>query len=982
MIQRLHIQRGVFYQECIGNALDVGPRMMLKGAAIPDVEEDTVVLTDGTVHPKRRTTALEIPINDSEILSLARLMEEQSRLYGHRVGFIGLSGPSGSHMVFAEPTNLSVQPASAGLRDVANSMLRLETRTFTTPVVAGSNLLSPIPWEDTSTPGAPDNARGIALLQDGSLAATDHASQEVYLYDGWDGDAYRKIDIGAGNQQDLEVIDDDGEEVLAIASYGDSAIRFHRLDGSEVYSPLTVRDTGGSDLAGVAAVTVGDAGNLLVGTQDGTIYEYSSVWYGGASTIDASASYDPPVTTMLSMYWDGSRLLSTGVDSTGNHRLQNHGSAYGSVGEFVFVDDAEGVTASGSDPIVLLSDGSSTIQRHDGVSATVITSSALSVPQPMRIRGSDGLPERGYFGPVWTAQHACSVGVEGIPDTVSSTDNIELTMPFPMGGAEVRLTGVTGELDAQDFGDTALGVSDSSRIGSPPQLLLSGGKYSGLGISSASIWSLYASLESVASRPSLEVVQVGTPRGVLRGGVGSSCVVSPAWAGSQVDAQQITTIHADAGDTLDMSVTEAPGDSLFHGFIDGEGDARQGLSTTPPFEYDTDGDYVPELVSESLDNVVSVTLGGSVGGYSPEPIDLSKVVAVEDLIFRIPVDLATVTVDDPSKIKSLDFGENEDAIIDTSDVAVYENLEDITAKDTAQSSSPGPTINGPFSNLSDLPLKTADWGRHQAWNDENLAYVNSTLIFWTNRNTNKQFRWMPGSAQRPTPWLRSFADLDMWDQGGNNDEIFPDEMGWDAWKSRLQVGCVRRSTFSWTSNARLAHPLAEACVEGHAFAAHDVVDADPTTGDGLFVLNGDLTAQDVNYTDPETGETYTATGVDAFPSPTDPGASDGLGDLWTEAPGERLFLVEDSTGTQWMCSTTDPGSVNGSTNTEVTLGAAVSGDAVIWPASGTRPDGWASLQDAIDDSSGPSESDLDNGLFRDSIRGAGAPVSYSPGGYY
>jgi len=592
-LRRRHFSRIVLWQECVGNVLDLPARWCLAASGPEETRAQTAA---GTERATRRTHTIQVPLSEGETARLADVMAELSDLYGHKVGATLLGSSSAQHITWAQPTSLQVTPEGGELFGMAASVLRLQTSIFHAAIAESKNLLAPVPWEGTSTPGSPTGADGFTTLVDGDIAVYDDSLSEIFLYERWDGDTYRRLSVPAlGSPAGLtSYVRSGAEELILVDAANDQLVRID-VQGNTL-GTITPQDSGGSGYQ-VAGVTVASDDLVLLSESD-DLHIYSGVPASGTASATSTTSVSTDTGLVLGYDELSGDLLSI-QDVSGTLQARRHDGVAASVG------DTTGVTGDGVDAydgtLYILEDPGGLQNRGllgtSGLPLSTEGEVDLTRRMPLRVRNANGRPERGYYGPTWTAGHEVSVGIGGVPDMVSSTKPVILDLTLPIGTAEVRLENVTGELDGLDFGGTSLGLSDSSRIGSPPQLLLEGGKYSGLGINLNGVWAVRSRLEDVANRPELVVVSAGDARGALEGAYSKSCVISPGWAGA-VEAIAFDW-EADAGDELSIQVNDAAGNYI--GQISGEGEEVTGTSAT--FTAENAGTYTAELVAESFEGI-------------------------------------------------------------------------------------------------------------------------------------------------------------------------------------------------------------------------------------------------------------------------------------------------------------------------------------------------------------------------------------------
>jgi len=270
-MRRRHFSRIVLWQECVGNVLDLPPRYCLASSG-PDVHESTFDTAAGTEATTSRTHVIEVPLSDEETARLAEIMEELSGLYGHRVGATLLGSRGAQHIQWAEATSLRVLPEGRDFFGMAASVLRLKTSVFHASIQETTNLIEPVPWEGTSTPGSPGQADGLTTLDGGEVAVYDDNLQEIFLFESWDGPTYRRFStpVALGPNAGMTSFVRGGAEELLVVDPGADVIRLD-LTGTELdrFTPEAADSTviaaaGGTVLKGDDTFPSGAAGGDLV----------------------------------------------------------------------------------------------------------------------------------------------------------------------------------------------------------------------------------------------------------------------------------------------------------------------------------------------------------------------------------------------------------------------------------------------------------------------------------------------------------------------------------------------------------------------------------------------------------------------------------------------------------------------------------------------------------------------------------------------
>jgi len=389
-----------------------------------------------------RTHVVEVPVVDSDLLALSELMQEQSQLYGHKVGMIAVSGPDGSHLTWTEPAHLSVVEQASQFRDMARSRLRLQTRTFHAAVGEGQNILQPVPWEGTSTPGSPQSPLGLTAFSGRETVVYDDSSGDLFLFEAWDRPTFKRLSPSSSFGSPLSSVKRSGQEEILVAESASSSADVLRVTptGSSLGS-FRPKAQDGSDITKKGIAVAGD--RFVVQSDSNIIYVYDHVPKGGTpnASSDSNFLYFGAGVTFDEQSGD---LLSLIVDDNGDDVIRRHDGVSGSTTASLKPNTgADAILANGNTLYVL--DGSRVekwgkLGDGGGLPSFEEDNRQIDREMPLRVRDIDtGRPVRGYFGPTWMADHDVEVDVRGLPDTVSSTDPIELQMPFPFGGAEVRL---------------------------------------------------------------------------------------------------------------------------------------------------------------------------------------------------------------------------------------------------------------------------------------------------------------------------------------------------------------------------------------------------------------------------------------------------------------------------------------------------------------------------------------------------------------
>lgn len=611
-MRRRHFSRIVLWQECVGNVLDLPPRYCL-AASGPDVQEETFATAAGTEATTAREHVIEVPVSEEETARLAEIMEELSNVYGHRVGATLLGSQGAQHIQWAEATSLRVLPESRDFFGMAASVLRLKTSVFHASIGETTNLIEPVPWEGASTPGSASQIDGITTLAGSELAVYDDSEERVYLHTRWNEGTYRRFKTPQKFGPDVGMtayVRGGDEEILMIDEGVDEIVRFD-LTGTQL-GVINPNNASGGALS-PSGLTIANGDLVVIGTND-DLHIYDGVPDGSSNFVNATSSTSISSNTGKYISYDSSANLLFSIANTGSAReIRLHQGTSASITDTFSTQSRAGEHGlSAADEHLFLTDDVSVADYGETNATSVPTfekaSADITRRMPLRVRRSDGRPERGYYGPTWRAGHECRVDIDGVPDTVSVSDPIVLDYTLPIGTAEIELRNVTGELDGLAFNGTALGLSGGG-VASPPRLLLEGGKYSGLGINASGVWAVRARLEDVAARPELVIYYpgagVGDPRGALRGAYSEDCVSQVGWTGANVQAIAFD-VDADAGDDLSIAVTDAAGNYI--GQISGDGNAVKGTSAT--FTYENAGVFTAELVSEAFEGLTELDIRG------------------------------------------------------------------------------------------------------------------------------------------------------------------------------------------------------------------------------------------------------------------------------------------------------------------------------------------------------------------------------------
>ena len=611
-ILRRLLSRIVIFERPTGNILDLSASRILS-SDVPSVNEERVQVADGTTRARRRSTTIDLAVVGEEEARLARLMADSCP-----VGMIALGRPGTKHLVWQEDAILSRVPSPSGPLQKAPDSVRLETNVFNPSVWDATNLVAGVPWEGASTLGAPDQADGLTFLSGGEMVVYDGSLEALFLYKRWDRPTFRRLEATLSDRGALATHVRNGQEEI----HDGSGLRIDPKDGSTIGSYSAVSTTGGAyPKAGIAVAN----GKLITLSPTDTLYFYDSVPATGtvqatsqqdlsslSTQTGESLAFDPRTGDLFSLF-----------DDDGQLKVRRHDGATATVTQTAPLTGSKGIALFdghlyGHTDIKVQEYGD---QGGSGVENTILRDADLTRPMPYFPGGATGDRRPAYSGPYWRNDQTSSIDVEGQPTGVSSSHPAILEIVAPLIGATLRLLNVTGELDGIDWNGTALNLNQSSRIGSPPEITLKGGKYSDLGISSAQIWKLRMRVESAAARPRLEVVDPGEALGARPGGTVSDCqnrVASPAWGSVTAIAFDI-----DASDdgTLLISVVDAVGNYV--GQLSGDGESVQGTSAT--FTYESAGVYTAEMVAQpNFDGVTEVDLQGPVdiasfdGGALPD----------------------------------------------------------------------------------------------------------------------------------------------------------------------------------------------------------------------------------------------------------------------------------------------------------------------------------------------------------------------------
>jgi len=702
-------ERIVLYQTQAANILDLGPRKV-KSISGPQREEDRTENAAGGTTVTGRQHQLTIPLTAEEEARFARLICDG---VGCACGAWLLGKQGAEHWGWLEPVRPGMgDGAGRSVGSVGDRAITLQSQHLTPAIGRGRDLIEAVPWVGTSAQPSLQGTSGITVANNGRLAVIDDVAGEVVLFNRFDGQVVDRFSTTI-DQPDLTY--DAGRREFIISD-GVSELSRYDLNGNlgDVIKP---EDQSGSPLTGGFGVTIGD-GDLILQDDSDTIYRYDGVPKGG--NITATGELSITTDTVTPALTHSGNLISLGVDSSGTRQVREHNGTFDATSSVVLTDDAIRGLATIRGDLMTALDGDTTvspadlpIRRHDGITGNVEESFDAGRRQPLIPGGIQADRKPGYDGPYWRHVAGGNVNILGETTGITNSDPAFLQFVFPVPGAEIRLEGVTGALDGLDFGGTAININDSSRIGSPPQLLLEGGKYSGLGINSSGVWYVRARIDSAAAIPQLVVVDPSTPRGVRRGGVVSDCsqrITSPKW-GAPVETVAFD-IDASAGDGLTVSVTEAPGTDNYVGQISGDGESIKGESAT--FDYANAGTFTAEMVAQpDFEGVTEADLRG--------PIDLStlgdlgKLADATRFIFRdgagtlfnelpasaIPSSLTTVNAGGNFKASLTTLSSVAELRVESTDVfGDFGDLGTHTIFNIGRSSGPfSGTLNGtPFNN--------------------------------------------------------------------------------------------------------------------------------------------------------------------------------------------------------------------------------------------------------------------------------------------
>jgi hypothetical protein len=363
----------------------------------------------------------------------------------------------------------------------------------------------------------------------------------------------------------------------------------------------------------------------------------------------------------------------------------------------------------------------------------------------------------------------------------------------------------------------------------------------------------------------------------------------------------------------------------------------------------------PSTASGTVAFGVTYPMSGRGGNKSVENLDLTYWQGVDALEIKgePTFSLHDISFYDTTNIKEITSsgtkrpGMSLDLDILANDFPNLEKLEGNRAFDTIYLPSDGSELG-----------KLTEFPNLQVWEVKDIsAYSGSVnfasfpaslelkeLIIWNNSASDS---WDPSALGKSDPYFPEWSPLEKVDialRAGVVRDILRDF--WQARISHGQAGC----SLNLSINGKPVPQDFKDLIYGAAWLQHEIVSID--TGSNVVEISGDQTNYTYNYSGDDLSFNKT---TNAFPDPTSSSS------YWSVNPGERVFSIKDSSGTFWYLSTTDAGSVNGSTNTEVTLGSP-SGEPTVWQHGQDRSNSTYDL------------SDLDNSssmYFDDSLQSAG-----------
>lgn len=605
-IFRRLLTRIIIFERATGNILDLPARRVL-GSEVPDVSESRTQLTDGTTRATSRDHSIQLRIIGREESQLARIMADSCP-----VGLVALGQPGTRHLFWQEDAILSRVPGAAAALEHADDVLSLESGVFN-PAIWGGDLIAGVPWEGTTAQNADTFAQvGTRDISDTGaldLGRGDDGEVKLVRRDDVVKDAFGS-DSFSSDSAFCEGIDWDGSNYI-IADSDASGPFIHRTDASGTERSGSPYTYPGQVPRSLAYYRPEDLCYVVDDDEDQVYVLDGSSSFGELRTVVPDSLSNP-----LGIAVDGDRLLIALL--TGDLEVWEIESGGGGerfvreIGEASLITNPWAGSVQSWDGMVV-DDGVLYGYESGAASADIVYTTQLG---PVKGGGHDGAH--------WRVRSSTGVDITGQPTNVNSTYPAALQTILPAIGATLRLVNATGSVDAVDWNGTPLNLNQSDRIGSPPEITLEGGKYSGLGISSgAQIWQLVMRAETVAARPELRVVDPGQAIGARPGGTVSDCqtrVSSPAWGSvSAIDFD----VDVDAEDKVEINVVDPVGNYV--GQISGDGESVNGTSAT--FTYDQAGVYTAEMVAQpNFEGVTDATIEG--------PIDLSTLTmsSAEDLI--------------------------------------------------------------------------------------------------------------------------------------------------------------------------------------------------------------------------------------------------------------------------------------------------------------------------------------------------------------
>lgn len=633
-VRRYLLDRVLIYQLSTGNILDLPAERILSGA-VPELSIERGRTASGSMRTTARQRSMMARIIGVEEAELARYME----MLGCEVEMIAL-GASASHVRWSEPTRIAVEDGVESR--LAPRSVMLDTHVYDAAIETGSHLLEGVPWRGTeAVPVRPvdpeEEGRTYRWTRDqryqapsgryyhleADALAYDADGDRLWIYDA-DGFALHRFDDWTSKGDEPEP-----DATLRTLDVSLGLVSDITYNGSAVVVNGFATDTSGRVLAEVdldtaTRSTISSIGSLFTTeSPQGTAYDPDTGYYWIFDLEnDRIVEWDAAGEAIVSSFaWGtgGNAARRMGIDTSGqlvvankeDAETQRIDMAAGTV-DAVLSREARALAMWGDDVLIAEEGASNEIVR--------ISDPFFDVQEEDAWELSNGLyglldGREGYEGLVWLVPENASVNIDGEPTGISESDPAELSMIAPLIGSRVQLVNATGELDGLAWSGSALAIDQSSRIGSPPELLVTGGAYGDLGIGGDTVWGLRMEVHSAGAPPELRVLETGRALGPRWGGPQSAegyrCerIDSPSWGDVVISSFDVEVTEADQ--SVEVEVTDVVGG--FQGFVRQDtGEAQPGTSCS--FVFDAVGTYTIEMVGQpSFAGVTEVVYDGTDG---------------------------------------------------------------------------------------------------------------------------------------------------------------------------------------------------------------------------------------------------------------------------------------------------------------------------------------------------------------------------------